>query len=130
MVSVYNGCITLVLGLAGGYRFSGGGIGLQRFVHPNQWGDPFFKIHDNAKKKSHIYIYIYIMYTYIYIYIYVYSVCVYIYIYTRVCPCASAHCEEMWIQSKIATIVSGFYARLLSNFYHYLAPYIGRAGPT
>ena len=32
---------------------------------------------------------------------------VYIYIYTRVCLCASAHREESWNRSKVATIVSG-----------------------
>ena len=49
----------------------------------------------------HIYVYTH-MYRCIHIYIYIY-----IYVYTRVFPCASAHREERWNSSEVATIVSG-----------------------
>ena len=40
---------------------------------------------------------------------------IYIYMYTSVCLCASAHREERWNWSKVATMVSGYYPTVLSQ---------------
>ena len=39
----------------------------------------------------------------------------YIYIYTRVFPCASAHREARWNWSEVATMVSGYDPKVLSQ---------------